>query len=224
MKRTIFIIVIIIIILYFQYPYVNYVNNSYEIIQYDNPNKSVFENMSSEKKIAIFTNIPVELEYESIDYCSFNEEFLNTLKQTKMNTIKSKILDNFDYYKIPLAVKTNVNINYIKSTTKTQLIYQNSYRFLLTEIKNTCKLYLFSPEQAQNLYFINKQTQVDFWNQDLDKYPKLNDVNYIVVLLHKNTMINIPYKWIYCIETMDDDCLNITYKNESVFSGLLKKK
>ena len=130
MKRTIFIIVIIIIILYFQYPYVNYVNNSYEIIQYDNPNKSVFENMSSEKKIAIFTNIPVELEYESIDYCSFNEEFLNTLKQTKMNTIKSKILDNFDYYKIPLAVKTNVNINYINSTTKTPLIYQNSYRFL----------------------------------------------------------------------------------------------
>ena len=180
--------------------------------------------MSSEKKIAIFTNIPVELEYESIDYCSFNEEFLNTLKQTKMNTIKSKILYNFDYYKIPLAVKTNVNINYIKSTTKTPLIYQNSYRFLLTEIRNTCKLYLFSPEQAQNLYFINKQTQVDFWNQDLDKYPKLNDVNYIIVLLHKNTMINIPYKWIYCIETMDDDCLKITYKNESDFSGLLKKK
>ena len=80
MKRTIFIIVIIIIILYFQYPYVNYVNNSYEIIQYDNPNKSVFENMSSEKKIAIFTNIPVELEYESIDYCSFNEEFLKNIK------------------------------------------------------------------------------------------------------------------------------------------------
>ena len=84
MKRTIFIIVIIAIILYFQYPYVNYVNNSYEIIQYDNPNKSVFENMSSEKKIAIFTNIPVELEFEGINYSSFTQEFLETLKQTKI--------------------------------------------------------------------------------------------------------------------------------------------
>ena len=202
MKRTIFIIVIIIIVLYFQYPYVNYVNNSYEIIQYDNPNKSVFESMSSEKKIAIFTNIPPELEYESIDYSSFTQEFLNTLKQTKIKTLKSNIIENFDYYKIPLCVKTNVNINYLTSNTKTPLIYQNSFRFLITEIKNTCKLYLFSPEQAENLYFYNKKTQVDFWNQDLEKYPKLNDANFIVVLLHKDTMINIPYKWIYCIETM----------------------
>ena len=127
MKRTIFIIVIIIIVLYFQYPYVNYVNNSYEIIQYDNPNKSVFESMSSEKKIAIFTNIPLELEYESIDYSSFTQEFLNTLKQTKIKTLKSNIIENFDYYKIPLCVKTNVNINYLTSNTKTPLIYQNSF-------------------------------------------------------------------------------------------------
>ena len=151
MKRTIFIIVIIIIILYFQYPYVNYVNNSYEIIQYDNPNKSVFENMSSEKKIAIFTNIPVELEYESIDYCSFNEEFLNTLKQTKMNTIKSKILDNFDYYKIPLAVKTNVNIKckMLKCCNESIHIEDNMYLMLpLKSNLNDSSLlfrYLFLP-------------------------------------------------------------------------------
>ena len=222
MKRTIFIIVIIAIILYFQYPYINYVNNSYEIIQYDNPNKSIFENMSSEKKIAIFTNIPLELEYETIDYSLFTEEFLTSLKKNKMKTIKSQIVKNFDYYNIPLTVKTNVNINYLKADTKTPLTYQNSYRFLLTEIKNTCKLYLFSPNQYDNLYFVKNNTNVDFWNQDLDKYPKLNDAKYIVVLLHKNTMINIPYKWIYCIETMEEDCLNITYKNESVFSAFLK--
>jgi hypothetical protein len=223
MKRTIFIIVIIAIILYFQHPYINYINNTYEIIQYDNPNKSVFENMSSEKKLAIFTNIPVELEYESIDYSSFNEEFLNTLKQTKMKTLKSQILENFDYYKIPLVVKTNVNINYLTSGTKTPLTYQTNYRFLLTEIKNTCKLYLFAPDEYENLYYNKNYTQVDFWNQDLEKFPKLNDAKYIVVLLHKNTMINIPYKWIYCIETMDEECLNITYANESIFSSLLKK-
>ena len=106
MKRTIFIIVIIIIVLYFQYPYVNYVNNSYEIIQYDNPNKSVFESMSSEKKIAIFTNIPLELEYESIDYSSFTQEFLNTLKQTKIKTLTSNIIDNLN--KIPTKKCNNI--------------------------------------------------------------------------------------------------------------------
>ena len=223
MKRTIFIILVIAIILYFQYPYINYINNTYEIIQYDNPNKSVFENMSSEKKLAIFTNIPVELEYQSINYSSFNEEFLNTLKQTKMKTLKSQIIENFDYYKIPLGIKTNVNINYLTSGTKTPLTYQNNYRFLLTEIKNTCKLYLFAPNEYDNLYYNNKQTQIDFWNQDLEKFPKLNDAKYIVVLLHKNTMINIPYKWMYCVETIEEDCLNITYANESIFSALLKR-
>ena len=84
MKRTIFLIVIIAIIMYFQYPYINEVNNNYDIIQYDNPNKSIFESMSSEKKIAIFTNIPYDLSYENINFDSFTEDFLNSLKQNAL--------------------------------------------------------------------------------------------------------------------------------------------
>jgi len=44
MKRIIFILVILIVIIYFQYQSINEINNSFEILQYDNPNKSIFEN------------------------------------------------------------------------------------------------------------------------------------------------------------------------------------
>ena len=162
MKRTIFLIVIIAIIMYFQYPYINTINNEYDIIQYDNPNKSIFENMSSEKKIAIFTNIPIDLSYENINYVSFTEEFLDSLKQNKNSKLKLPIYQAFEYYKIPLCVKSRININYIKQNTKTDLVLQNNYRFLLTEIKNTCKLYLFSPQEYNNLYFHKDHTYVNF--------------------------------------------------------------
>ena len=223
MKRTIFLIVILAIIFYFQFPYINTINNEYDIIQYDNPNKSIFESMSSEKKIAIFTNIPVDLSYENIKYESFTEEFLETLKKNNKPLIKKQIDTVYDYYKIPLCFKSNININYLTKNTKTPLSLQTNYRFLLTEIKNTCKLYLFAPHEYTNLYFNKNNTNVNFWNQDLEKYPKLNDSKYIEILLHKNQMINIPYKWIYCVETLDDDCLNITYSNESIFSFILKR-
>ena len=58
MKRLLFILVIIIITVHFQYPYINSEDNSYEILQYNNPEKSIFESMVNEKKIRIFTNIP----------------------------------------------------------------------------------------------------------------------------------------------------------------------
>jgi hypothetical protein len=223
MKRTIFLIVILAIIFYFQFPYINTINNEYDIIQYDNPNKSIFESMSSEKKIAIFTNIPIDLSYENIKYSSFTEEFTETLKKNNQPILKKQIANAYDYYKIPLCLKSNININYLTKNTKTPLVIQTNYRFLLTEIKNTCKLYLFAPYEYNNLYFNKNNTNVNFWNQDLEKYPKLNDAKYIEILLHKNQMINIPYKWIYCVETMEEDCLNITLSNESIFSFILKR-
>ena len=57
MKRFVFIFIIITVLIYFQYQYINDINNSYEILQYENPNKSIFENMLSDKLISVFTNI-----------------------------------------------------------------------------------------------------------------------------------------------------------------------
>ena len=54
MKRLLFILVIIIITVYFQYPYINSEDNSYEILQYNNPEKSIFESMVNEKNRHIY--------------------------------------------------------------------------------------------------------------------------------------------------------------------------
>ena len=97
MKRTIFLLVIICVILYFQYPYINNVNNSFEILQFNNPDKSIFENMLSEKKIAIFTNIPIECEYNGI-YPNILQKIYYKFENNK--DYQKIINENLDYYKI----------------------------------------------------------------------------------------------------------------------------
>ena len=82
-----------------------------------------------------------------------------------------------------------------------KLIYQNNYRFMIVNLKNTIKITLFNPDQKDNLYFDkNNKSSIDFYNSDYEKFPKLNDVKYIEVLLHKDQMICIPFKWIYIFE------------------------
>ena len=51
MRRLILLILVFIIICYFQYNYINNTNNSYDILQYENPNKAMFENIVKEKSI-----------------------------------------------------------------------------------------------------------------------------------------------------------------------------
>tara|TARA_B100001057_G_scaffold457956_1_gene506697 strand:+ start:913 stop:1590 length:678 start_codon:yes stop_codon:yes gene_type:complete len=223
MKRLIFFLIIISIVLYFQYPFINEINNNYDIIQYENPDKSIFENMLSEKKISVFTNIPHKLMYKEIEFENFTYDFLYTLKTKQKNELNNLIFKNLDYYKIPLCIKSNCNIEYLKNTSRINLTSQNNYRFLLLELKGTCKVTLFSPKERENLYFIKNRTNVDYWNKDLNTYPRLNDVHYIEILLHKDQMLHIPYGWVYCVECVEDDCLHISYTNESIFSFILKK-
>jgi hypothetical protein len=221
MKRTIFLVVIICVILYFQYPYINSENNTFEILQYNNPNKSIFENMISEKKISIFTNMPIDLEYNKIDPTFFTKDFLESLKNN--NNFRNIVYNNLVYYKIPLCINKKFDISFLSKSTG--LKYQNNYRHLITNLKDTIKISLFYPNQKNNLYFNKKNISIiDFQNADYDKYPKLNDVKYIDVLLHKNQMISIPYKWIYIIDKYENkDSIILSYSNESIFSKLLKK-
>jgi hypothetical protein len=221
MKRTIFLIVIICVILYFQYPHINQVNNTFEILQFNNPDKSIFENMMNEKKVAIFTNIPVELEFNGILPEYFTKEFSTKLQNN--NEFNSILNKNLEYYKIPICVTKKSNISFFDSTSN--LIYQNNYRFLLINLHNTIKISLFNPNQKNNLYFdSSNKSSINFYNDNYEKYPKLNDVKYIEVLLHKNQMISIPYKWIYIINKHEEqDSLLLSYINESVFSKILKK-
>ena len=72
MRRLILLILVFIIICYFQYNYINNTNNSYDILQYENPNKAMFENIVKEKSITILTHIPTdELIYNKIHLRDF---------------------------------------------------------------------------------------------------------------------------------------------------------
>lgn len=221
MKRIIFLLVIVCVILYFQYPHINETNNTFEILQFNNPNKSIFENMINEKKVAIFTSIPIEIEFNGILPEYFTKDFTNTLQSNKeFNKI---VYQNLEYYKIPLCIKQKTFISYFDKSSN--LIYQNNYRFLLVNLKNTIKITLFNPDQKDNLYFdkLNKSS-IDFYNSKYETYPNLNNVKYIEVLLHKNQMICIPYKWIYILNKYEEqDSILLSYINESIFSKLLKK-
>jgi len=222
MKRIIFLLVIICVILYFQYPHINETNNTFEILQFNNPNKSIFENMLNEKKIAIFTSIPIDLEFNGILPEYFTKDFTNTLQNNK--EFKKILNENLEYYKIPLCIKNKTYFSYFDNKNS-KLIYQNNYRFMIINLKNTIKITLFNPDQKDNLYFDkNNKSSIDFYNSDYEKFPKLNDVKYIEVLLHKDQMICIPFKWIYILNKYEEqDTILLSYINESIFSKLLKK-
>lgn len=221
MKRTIFLIVIICIILYFQYPYINYENNNYDILQFNNPNKSIFENMLSEKKISIFTNMPIDLTYKDIQPSYFTHNFVNLLNSNK--DFSKIVYNQLDYYKIPLSISKSHKLMVLDKPSS--LTFQNNYRFLLLNLKNTIKISLFYPSQKDNLYFNkNNISTIDFYNADYNKFPKLNDVKFIEVLLHPNQMISIPFKWMYILNNIDEpDTILLTYTNESIFSRILKR-
>ncbi len=197
MKRIIFIIIILSIISYFQYNYINKHSNSFEILQYDNPKKNIFENMMQDKLISIFTNIKFE-----------------------NNDDIQKILY---YYNIPLTIKSN-NTKLNESDNTISLIKrQDKYRRLFYIVKGTKRFCIFTPEQKQYLYLQNDISPINLWNQDTVKYPLIEEAKYIEVICRENTMISIPYNYYYTYITNDEENITIDFYSESIFSSFLKK-
>ena len=64
------------------------------------------------------------------------------------------------------------------------------------------------------------KSEVDYWNQDLKKYPLLNKSQFIEIIIHENQMIYIPKKWWYTYESIDKGHL-IDCNSESLFSYFL---
>ena len=208
MKRILFVIIILIIICYFQYISINTTNNSYEILQYDNPKKNIFEIILRDKLISIFTNV-------SFDNWIYDIDFKNKNKHI--------IKKNLYYYTIPLCIYSNHDVftypmNYTSIITK-----QTDYRRLFYIFDGTIRFFIFSPNQANYLYIKNKKSPINLWNQDLVKYPLINKAKYIEVICRPSTMIYIPYKYYYTM-ACDTDSTFIDIRSESVFSSILKKK
>ena len=220
MKRLIFILILLVIIFYFQYPFINKLNNTYEILQFDNPNKSIFEEILSEQKISVFTNIQTTFIFNNINLSDLYKQNLLHLQNNKQ--IQSLIKTNLEYYKIPLCINNTGILDYIDKNSIIKR--QTKFRLLLLNIKNTCKITLFSPNQLHNLYTNNNISTIDITKPDFKKYPNLKNLTFIELLLHKNNMLYIPYKWFYSIQKIENnDTILVNYTNESIFSYLLKK-
>ena len=196
MKRLLFLIVILSVIIYFQYNFINKTNNSYEILQYKNPRKNIFENVLNEKLISVFTDI----------------------KFDNWNNIEN----NLFYYNIPLSIESNYTIN-IENKNQTSLIKkQDKYRRLFYVESGTKRFLIFNKNQAKNLYLNNNNTSpVNIFNQDVKKYPNLKNIKYIEVIVRENTMIYIPYNFFFCY-ICHENTKSYDLYSESIFSKFLK--
>lgn len=212
MKRFLFIIIIIVIISYFQYNFINKNVDSYEILQYDNPNNKIFENMLENKVISIFTNIHLSTNFNNYDN---NTKYKNIDK----NNIES-MRDDFAYYNIPLNIETKIDIKTSKSNEKIHLTKQTRFRTLIYQLKGKRTFYLFSPINYKYLYMNKNKTPLNFWNQDIQKYPLVSKSKYIEVIISENQMVYIPNNWIYA-SVSNTDSVTIFYNTESIFSKFL---
>ena len=62
---------------------------------------------------------------------------------------------------------------------------------------------------------------VDFFKDDLTKYPLLAKTKYIEIILYPGQMIYIPYKWYYCY-VCEEDSLSVISSSENILTKILK--
>ena len=212
-KFLILLIIIVISIIYFQYGYINKINNNLEILQYKNPKKDKFEKLMQEKTITIFTDIHL--------YNPNNININKTLYKKNTNNIDKLIENNLNYYNIPLCIKSNFALNFKESNTVHHLIKQKYYRRLIYMISGTKRIIIFNNSQEKYLYVKNNVSQVNFWQQDLDKFPLINKSKYIEIILKDNMMISLPYNCIFTSINVSPT-IYVDFYSESLFSNFLK--
>ena len=225
MKRFLFIFIILFVIVYFQYLTINKQAEDFTILQYRNPSKDIVEKILFEKRIAIITDIPFDqIVYNNNPVMMITPKLYSSLNSVQHTAILKSLKKFFEYYYLPMSVKSDISINYEKHGTQTKLIKQANYRFCIAQFLGVRKVYLFPPSADTNLYFDKESGGygVDFWNQSVTTHPKLKDAKYIEVLLHPGMALFIPYKWIYCYQIAENS-MSVSFFSESIFTNILKK-
>lgn len=107
------------------------------------------------------------------------------------------------------------------------LHYDKDYRNILCQIQGRRRIILFNPEQTKYMYPSSKfdngslLSKVDFWNPNLNRFPKFRKAKYIEMILNPGQMLYIPPYWWYAAEYLDTN-ISISIKSESLFSSLTK--
>ena len=216
----ILILITILIIIFLQYKTINYKNNSYDILQSDNPTKDKFEDIISRKCVTVFLNILKDL--EAIKELDYND--LQNMGDKNKNIFREKLNNHLKYYLTPLCLTYNFTLNIEKTSFKTDIKRVTSYRHLHCQINGNQRLILFNHQQDKYLYKDTKNkniSRVNFWDQDLTTFPLISKSKYIEISVSDGQMIYIPYGWWYCYENKSDN-MYVICESESLFSYFLK--
>ena len=100
---------------------------------------------------------------------------------------------------------------------------QYNYRYMITQLKGVRRIYLFAPKNRKYLYAKGDKSQIDFFRDDLLKYPKLSETKYIEVVLYPGQMLYIPFNWWYNYE-IQEDSFAVYHQSDTLFSKYLLKK
>ena len=218
MKIKLFIILIIFAVVFFQLKSVNKVNNTFEILQAENPNKDQYEEIVSNAYPAIFTNVSENF----FDLQKYSLDSINPIDKESRNNLNSNLKKHFDYYAVPMKVNSQMEVNLEGAGTTDYITRQNSFRLLVCQLKGVKKLILFTPNQGKYLYLDSKKnkSKISFWTDNLLDYPNLEKTKYIEIILYPGQMIYIPYQW-YWASLNDEDSFTVYHRSESFFSRLI---
>lgn len=88
---------------------------------------------------------------------------------------------------------------------------------LLAQLVGRKRVVLFPPKDWRGLYPFplhhphDRQSQVDFFRPDLDRFPRLSELTPIECILHPGDVVFIPQYWWHHIENLDDGCTSVTF-------------
>ena len=198
--------------------------SDFSILQYKNPNKDMLEKLLFEKKITILTNIDIySITFNNKSIILITPKLYKIMNKTQHEAFLKKLKSYFEYYYLPMNIKSHISINYEKKNTRSILIYQDKFRFAITQFLGTRDIYIFPPNSRNNLYYDKKKDQfnIDFWDQNTTLYPNIINAKYIHVKLSPQQTIFIPYRWTYCYE-ITENSMSVSFYSESIFSNFLK--
>jgi len=207
MNKLIYLVIIIITIYtLLQIKFLSKINNDYDILQSNNPDKETFEKIINQKSPSVFTNI---IESKS--------KLRNEVLQQDTKNYKKIINSELNYYLLPMSITYNYKIIKEDQKTKNKLLRETSSRHLIFQLKGTQKIILFYPAQTPYLYANKNESKMDYWNQNLKKYPLINKSQFIEIILREGQLMYIPKKWWYTNKS-SNNTVYISSKSESIFS------
>ena len=219
------IVLLILFVLYCHYYSFKKINPNWEILQVENPSKDKYEKVMLQKLPTVITNVIKH--WDGINQINPNYIHQTKNKYPEDKNVK-KLLDKYlGFYHLQFTIRKSYISYYGRVGSQTPIILQKNHRHLMCQLYGKRRIIIFMPEQDEFLYPTNSsndqnkkkskkalvKSKVDFWNQDLETYPKFNNARYLEIILSQGQILYIPYGWWWASECITE---SITLNDNSV--------